>query len=92
MNYLVKENCNKAKCKSCMFNNNPIELSEESLEEINGYLTGLNSSHVCHVTNKTCYGGLEVQAQQMFTLGLIEDASVNTFLDTAQKVLNLQTI
>jgi len=89
MNYLDKTNCNKAKCKSCMFGNNPISLSEERLKEINGYLTGLQSSHVCHVTNKTCYGGLEVQAKQMHQLGITPDATVETFLNTARQVLNL---
>jgi hypothetical protein len=89
MNYLAKENCNKAKCKSCMFGDTPINLSEDRLNEINGYLTGLQSSHVCHVTNKTCFGGLEVQARTVFEMGIIPDPSVDTFLETAQKVLNL---
>jgi hypothetical protein len=72
-----------------MFGSNPINLSGERLEEINGYLTGLQYSHVCHVTNKTCYGGLELQAQQMHTLGLITEPTVDCFLNTAKEVLEL---
>ena len=87
---LASKNCNKAKCKSCMFGPNPIKLEPHRLEEINRYLKNFESSHVCHVTNLTCYGGLEVTAQSLFDKGILPDNKVETFLETARAFLNLK--
>lgn len=90
-NFLAERNCNKAMCKSCIFrtDGNQITLSEERMAEIMGYLQGLTNSHICHNTNKTCYGALTIQAQTMFKLGIIPDNSVQTMLITAKAILNL---
>lgn len=87
--FLKRENCNKAKCKTCMFNYNEqsVKLSPERMQEIMNYLTTLQSSHVCHTTNKTCYGGLEVQAESMFRLGIIPEPKVDTMLTIAERLL-----
>lgn len=89
MDALKRENCNKAKCKSCMFNFNEhsVKLTPERMNEIMTYLTTLESSHICHTTNKTCYGGLEVQAKTMYTIGLIKENSVQAMLDEAERLL-----
>lgn len=87
---LKPENCNKTHCKSCIFQpdvTKRIKLSRERVEEITGYLVKLESSHVCHVTNKTCYGGLEVQAKSAHALNIIPEPTVESFLETANKYL-----
>lgn len=68
MEYMRKENCNKAMCKSCIFrtDGNQTELSEERMNEIITYLKTFQSSHQYHITNLTCYGGMQVQAASMF--------------------------
>ncbi len=87
--FLKPENCNKVKCKSCPFNYNEhsVKLSKERLEEIICYLTRFESSHICHTTNKTCYGGLELQANQLFKIGIIKKPDVETMLEAASKHL-----
>lgn len=86
MDYLKPENCNKIKCKTCIFrtDGNQFVLSEMRLKEINSYLKNFESSHVCHLTEKTCYGGLEVTAQALFEKGLIPNNKVETMLEIAQ--------
>ena len=89
--FLKKENCNKTHCKSCIFHpdrSKRINLSAERIVEINIYLRTFQSSHVCHVTNKTCYGGLEVQAQTAFAVGVTKSPDVDEFLNEAEKRLN----
>ena len=85
-NRLKPENCNKAMCKTCIFrtDGNQVTLSKERMEEIMDYLQNFKSSHECHVTKKTCYGGLTVQAQSMFDAGYIPDNKVETMLQIAQ--------
>lgn len=85
-NRLKPENCNTKKCKSCIFrtDGNEFRLSPGRMKEVRRYLTEFESSHVCHVTNKTCYGGLEVTAQAMFDKGIIPDNKVETMLAIAQ--------
>lgn len=90
MDYLKPENCNKTHCKSCIFHpviENRIALSEERIEEITTYLVTAESSHVCHVTNKTCYGGLELQATIFHRLGILKEGTVDCLLETAKKHL-----
>lgn len=90
MDFLKKKNCNKTHCKSCIFHpdsSKRIKLSTERINEINTYLTTFQSSHVCHVTELTCYGALEVQAKAVHALGIIDDPSVQTFLNEAIKQL-----
>lgn len=87
MQRLNPENCNKAKCKTCIFGPNPIQLSPERMVEIHTYLSKFESSHICHTTNKTCYGGLELQAKILFYLGRIRENSVEALLIEAQKFI-----
>lgn len=87
-NFLAPENCNKAKCKTCMFGPTPIQLSPERLQEIKNYLASGESSHVCHTTNKTCYGGLEFQARIFHSLTIIAEPTVDCLLETAAKFLS----
>lgn len=87
-NYMDPANCNKAKCKTCMFGPTPINLTQSRLNEITTYLITGESSHICHTTNKTCYGGLEIQAKTFHRFGLILEPTVDCLLLTAQKYLN----
>lgn len=91
MNHLEAANCNKKCCHTCMFNEEgkPIELGPGRREEIETYLRTFQSSHVCHTTNKTCYGGLKIQAEMLFRLGIISENTVDCLLETASKTLNL---
>lgn len=86
-NFLHPDNCNKAKCKTCIFGETPIDLSPERINEINSYLIKMESSHVCHMTNKTCYGGMELQAKVLCSIGVIEHPTVDCMLTTASKFL-----
>lgn len=88
MDYMKKQNCNKAKCKSCIFGPNPVELSVARQNEINSYLVNMESSHICHTTNKTCYGALELQARVLFVKGIIPAPTPEAMLETASKYLN----
>lgn len=85
---LSPQNCNKAMCNSCIFRTDgkAVQLAPGRMEEIKKYLIG-SSSHVCHVTNKTCYGGLSYQAMIFHRMGLIAEATVKCFLTTAAKYL-----
>lgn len=87
-NMLSPNNCNKTMCKSCIFrtDGNALELDAERMEEIKKYLLG-SSSHFCHVTNKTCYGGLTYQAIMFHRMGIIAQATVKCFLETAANYL-----
>jgi hypothetical protein len=87
--FLEEGNCNKAMCKTCLFGNNPIDLSPVRKQEIINYLLKFESSHICHTTNKTCYGAMGIQARFLFILGILPDDSVETFLKEAKKFLNL---
>ena len=90
MDFLKRENCNKTHCKSCIFHpdeSKRIKLSQVRIDEINTYLTTMQSSHVCHQTNKTCYGGLEVTAKAMFALKIIPEQTVDSLLETAKLYL-----
>lgn len=86
---LRPENCNKAMCKTCIFreDGNQVELSPGRLDEIKKYLLG-TSSHICHTTQKTCYGALSFQATMFFRMRLIPQESVESLLQTAAKFLN----
>ena len=86
-NQLKPENCNKVKCKSCIFGPNPVHLSEERKREIINYLSKFESSHVCHVTDKTCYGALEFQARILFYKKIIPEPTVESLLKEAQKFI-----
>lgn len=87
-NMLSPANCNKAMCKSCIFRTDggAVELAPGRLDEIRRYLIG-DKSHYCHVTNKTCYGGLTYQATIFYRMGIIAEATVKCFLETAAKYL-----
>lgn len=89
MDFFKRENCNKAMCKTCVFQTNgeAINLSPERKNEIETYLRTFKSSHICHTTNKTCYGGLLIQAEMMYRLGVIAENSVDSALNKAEEVL-----
>lgn len=91
-NMLAVGHCNKAMCKSCIFrtDGNQVTLSNARMKEINKYLTDFSSSHECHVTKLTCYGGLVVTAQAMFEQGIIPDNKVDTMLMIARAFLGLE--
>lgn len=88
-NRLLPENCNKAMCKTCIFqtNGNQVTLSPERTGEIMGYLVTGESSHICHITDKTCYGALQLQARVFHAVGLVPEATVESFLSTAGSVI-----
>ena len=89
-NRLDPKNCNKSHCKSCIFHpdiSKRINLSQERINEITEYLATFKSSHICHQTNKTCFGSLEFQANIMFGMGIINENSVNSLLETAKKFI-----
>jgi hypothetical protein len=88
-NHLKVENCNKAKCKSCIFGPNPASITEQRMVEIRLYLARFEYSHICHTTNKTCYGAIEFQARIMHAIGIIPDGKAETFLQKAKEILNL---
>jgi hypothetical protein len=90
-NWLDPKNCNKAKCMTCIFGDKPLEIAPERMNEIRGYLVRMESSHLCHTTNLTCFGALEYQAQIMHRMGVIKEESVKCFLDTAAQYLNNQS-
>jgi len=90
MNFLSEENCNKTHCKSCIFHpdfDKRINLEENRINEIKKYLSEFQSSHICHNTNKTCYGGLQFQANILFAMNIIEENSVESLLLTAKNYL-----
>ena len=84
---LKPENCNKAKCKTCMFGPTPIQISPARMTEIHNYISKFESSHICHTTDKTCYGALELQAKILFALGAIKENSIEAMLKEAQKFI-----
>lgn len=88
-NHLRPENCNKAMCGSCIFREDgkAIVLSPGRLEEIKKYTAEGTSSHICHNTGKTCFGGLTWQAKVFSAMGIIPENSVNSLLETAGKIL-----
>lgn len=88
-NNLDRRNCNKEKCKSCIFRTDgkAIQLSPQRKEEILSYIAKGESSHICHTTNKTGYGALEYQAEIFSRVGLIPENSVDSLLDTAKELL-----
>lgn len=91
-NFLMRENCNKAKCGTCIFRTDgkQLKISEERMNEIRTYLGTGQSSHICHKTEKTCYGGLEYTAMIYNRMGLIPEPTVDSLLDTAAKHLKAE--
>jgi hypothetical protein len=86
-NRLKKENCNKAKCKTCVFGKTPIKLTDARRHEIMLYLSKFKYSHECHTTKLTCYGALEFQARILHAMGTIKEPTPEAFLESAAKVL-----
>lgn len=70
-----------------MFGPTPVQLSPGRLNEIHAYLAKFESSHICHTTNKTCYGGLEFQSKIAHALRIIEQPTVDCFLNTAKQYI-----
>lgn len=62
-------------------------MTESRIVEIKTYLSTFKSSHICHNTNKTCYGGLEYQANILFEMKIIKENTVDCLLETAKKYL-----
>jgi hypothetical protein len=75
-------------CKSCIFrtDGNQVVLRPGRLDDIKAY-TLKNSMHICHTTNKTCYGALTWQAEMFHRMGMIEDPTVECLLSTAAKTI-----
>lgn len=71
-----------------MFGPTPIRLSPKRLNEIHTYISNFKSSHICHTTNKTCYGSLELQSKIAYALKIINEPTVNAFLNTAKQYIN----
>lgn len=91
MDMLKEGNYNKSHCKNCIFHpdvTKRLNLSADRIAEIREYLENFKSSHVCHKTEKTCYGGLEVQAKAMFDKGIIPVNSVDVMLQISKLYLN----
>lgn len=90
MNYLDAKNCNKTKCKTCIFreDGSGVKLSPKRVAEIHQYLIECTATHICHTTNKSCYGGLELQARAMYARGLTPEPTVESLLSTAKQILN----
>lgn len=86
-NRLDPKNCNKAKCKTCIFGPTPVVISPERMNEITGYLASFESSHICHTTNKTCYGALEFQAKIMYAFSIIKEPTPEALLEGAKEYL-----
>lgn len=88
-NRLRPENCNKAMCKTCIFqtNGNQVQLSQERYDEITGYLASGKSSHICHTTNLTCYGALQFQAKIFHAMHIIPEPTAESLLATAQQFI-----
>lgn len=87
--HLHPDNCNKAKCKTCIFGETPLTLSLERMEEIKQYLLRGQASHICHITDKTCYGALEYQAKAFYQFGFIPEPTVESLLQTAREALGI---
>lgn len=87
-NFLSPENCNTKKCKSCIFRTDgkQLILSPGRMAEIQAYLGTGQSSHICHTTEKTCYGALEYQATIFYRMGFIPEESVKSLLETAKNI------
>lgn len=77
-------NCNKAKCKTCIFGPTPLEISPWRRHEIILYLVSFESSHICHTTEKTCYGAMELQAKTLHAKGIIPEPTPESMLEVAQ--------
>lgn len=88
INRLHPDNCNKQKCKNCIFGENPIQISPARMDEIRTYLATGKNSHICHTTNKTCYGALAYQSEIFHRLNIIEEPTVACLLETAGKILS----
>lgn len=84
MNHLQPENCNKAKCKTCIFGRTPVDISKERMLEIRTYLAGFEAAHLCHTTDKTCFGALEFQAKILHAINIIKQPTVAALLETAK--------
>jgi hypothetical protein len=78
-------------CKTCIFqtNGHQVELSPERYNEILTYLATGQSSHICHTTQKTCYGALQYQATIFKRLGWIKEETVECLQTTVKNVLDL---
>lgn len=90
MNNLDAGNCNKTKCKTCIFGHTPVQLTQERMLEIRTYLAAFEAAHICHTTDKTCYGALEFQSRIAHAVSIIEKPTVECFLNAAEKYLNIK--
>jgi hypothetical protein len=86
-NRLHPDNCNKAECKTCIFGRTPLLLAPDRMAEIQRYLAVGEAAHICHTTNKTCYGSLEFQSQIFHRMGIIQEPTPESLLKEAGKHL-----
>lgn len=86
-NRLQPQNCNKAKCKTCIFGTTPLYISAERFIDICEYLSRFEASHICHTTNLTCYGALEFQAKLLHAKGVIAEPTAEAMLAEAARYI-----
>lgn len=77
-----EEGNNTAQCKTCIFGPKPLELGETRMLEIITYLAN-GTRHICHTTNKTCFGALEFQSKVFFEMKIIQEPTVECLIKTA---------
>jgi hypothetical protein len=88
-NRLHPENCNKAKCKTCIFGKTPLNLREGRMNEIKEYLSDFSATHICHTTNLTCYGATEFQAELLHRKGILKEPTVECLLEQAKEYFSI---
>lgn len=89
--FLKPENCNKSMCKTCIFGDTPVQLSPQRVIEIHTYLIKFEAVHICHTTDRVCYGALELQAKVLFALGGISSPTIESLLNEAEKFIKDDT-
>lgn len=94
MNCLEPKNCNTKMCHTCIFQDNghAVRLSLRRTMEILDYLVNMENTHICHTTDKTCFGALSLQAKVLHAAGKIPEPTVTSLLNTASKALKNETI
>ena len=88
--FLKPGNYNTRHCKSCIFHPDPnrqFELRTYRCDEITKKLAQLKVSHICHVSLKTCYGAMELQAKVLYAQGILKEPTPECMVATAQACL-----
>lgn len=83
--------CNKAMCETCIFRDNQKVITNGRLTEIKTYLIR-GTPHVCHKTNKHCYGGRDFQAKIFHSMGIISEPTAECLNKSISKFNNENNI